>query len=116
MPLSTIEPMIVVPAILIAVFAVIVPALLTLPPVKHDTALTSMPMPAAEIEPELVMPPWKVETVLARMPVDGGQDRRAAGIDDPPENDETLVTAMPVTGSIVPALVMPPLKPLRPET
>ncbi len=40
-------------------------ALLTMPPVKLETAVTKMPRTAAETVPLLVMPPVKVETPKA---------------------------------------------------
>jgi hypothetical protein len=57
---STIEPVIVLEARLIPVRAEMVPELLILP-VKVETPLRPMPMPAAppEIVPALLMPPVK---------------------------------------------------------
>ena len=115
-PLSTIAPLMVLPAMAMAVLAVIVPELEILPPLKLETPVIWMPRVAAVITPALVMPPWKVETVLTRMPTALALMVAPPALTMPPENDETLMTAMPVFGSIRPALVMPPENPLIPDT
>ena len=83
LPLSTIEPVMVLATMLMAVAAAMVPALEILP-VKVETPETAMPDKPAVIVPLLLMPPVKVETGSTSTP--------------------TLVD------EIVPALLMPPRK------
>lgn len=118
-PVSMIEPPIVLSTMSMAVLALILPPLEILPE-KLLTVAIEMPSAAAEIVPELAMPPEKVEPVIA-MAVGVGVDAvilLAESSEMPPAivpvleicpDIVPLVNFMP-EGLIVPELSMLPVK------
>ena len=107
-PLSTIAPLIVVPATKMALGALIVP-LLTMLPLKVATTSTAIPVPSVtDSVPALVMPPLKAEIIDRPMALD--RPTIVPPLTMPPSKLPTSPAKAPKRPEIVPLLLMPPPK------
>jgi hypothetical protein len=106
-PLSMMAPLIVLPAMLMPVLALIVPLFETFPEASV-LSKTMMPAVFAVIAPLLVMPPEKLAMMATSMPL------RAPMVplfEMPPLKVEPFAVTIPaVSAVIVPPLLMPPEK------